>query len=125
MAEESTKKILRIVMRRGDNFQRTFTIIDQQGNVLNITGWAAKFTVKEYETDTYANAKIKKSTDLPTEILISAPASGQLIVYIIPADTSNLDIKTYYYDLEMTTDTGKIYTTHRSEFTILYDITDG
>jgi len=123
MAEQSKEEILRIKIRRGDTFNRVFNVIDLSGNVIDLTGWIAKFTVKENITDTQAAAKIIKTSADPLQIDIFDPTNGKLRIFIEPGDSITLEPKTYYYDLQFEDPDTHIHTTHRSTFSIFADVT--
>lgn len=121
MPVQSPDRLLRILIRRGDNLNRVFIVKDQDGSVLDLSGWSAKLSVKLNETD--SSVLISKSSTDASEIDIHDPTNGKLRVYFVPADTSSLTPRTYVYDLQLTSVAGKVYTTHKSTFSVLYDIT--
>ena len=123
MAEQSKDELLRIKISRGDTFNRIFNIIDLSGDVIDLTGWIARFTVKENITDSQEDAKIIKSSEDADEIDIFDPSNGRLRVYINHEDTQDLDPKTYYYDLQLEDPDDHIHTTHKSTFSVFADIT--
>lgn len=123
MAEQSKEELLRMKLRRGDNFNRIFNIIDLSGNVIDLTGWSAKFTVKENITDSQEVAKIIKTSEDAEEIEIMDPEAGKLRIFIDPEDTEELDPKTYFYDLQLQDNDEHIHTTHRSTFSVFADVT--
>jgi hypothetical protein len=110
-----------VELYRGDNRTFKVTCKDGEGAVVNITGATIKFSVKEKIGDT--TCKIEKSSAVATEINITDAVNGEYEIYLLPADTQNLDIGSYEYDSELTTTTGKVYTTVRGEFNVLADVT--
>lgn len=106
---------------RGDNRTFKVTVKDGDGNAVNIAGASIVFSVKEKISD--AAYIIQKSSSVGSEITITDAANGIYEVYLLPADSQNLDIRTYEYDSELTTSTGKIYTVVRGEFTVYAEIT--
>ena len=105
---------------RGDNRTFKVTCKDGAGVAVDIAGATIKFSVKEKIGD--AGYKIEKSNAQASEIDITDAANGVYEIYLLPADTQNLDIGSYEYDSQLTTAVGKVYTTVRGEFTILAEI---
>ena len=109
-----------IEIYRGDD--RTFKVVckDENDAVVNITGAAIKFSVKEKISD--ATYKVEKSSAQASEISITDGSNGEYEIYLVPADTQSLDIGSYEYDSELTTSGGKVYTVVRGEFIVLAEI---
>ena len=77
-------------------------------NVVNVTGAVGVLSVK---TDKSAmTAIMTKHTNVPAEGQIGSPDQGELIFYILPADTASLDIRQYVFDVKVTLSSGKAYT---------------
>jgi len=110
-----------ISIYKGDSRTLEVTVTDTSGAAVDITGYTMKFTVKKSEADT--TNTIQKTTTLATEIDLTDPANGIAEVYLLPADTLNLKAGTYVYDVEVTTDTSKVYTVIKSTFVIVEDVT--
>ena len=108
-----------IEIYRGDNRTFKVTVKDGDGVVVDITGASIKFSVKEEISDT--SYVIQKTVG--SGINITDAANGEYEVYIVPADTQNLDTKVYEYDSELTTSAPKVYTVVRGEFTVQAEIT--
>lgn len=108
-----------IEIYRGDN--RTFLVAvkDGDGAVVDITGASIKFSVKEEISDT--DYVIQKTVG--SGITITGAANGIYEVYLVPADTQNIDVGVYEYDSELTTAAGNVYTLIRGEFTVQAEIT--
>ena len=77
-------------------------------NVVNTAGSVGLLTVKESK-DSSAPV-FTKSTNNPAEGAIGSPDQGELLFYIVPADTVNLDIRQYVFDVRVTLSSGKVYT---------------
>jgi len=108
---------------RGDTFaeQLVFTETDANGVVTptDITGWTIFFTIKKNKSDTDANATIKVTladSDLPS------PELGIATVVVTAAQLDAL-IGMYYYDFQMKTVDGKVYTILEGTITFIADIT--
>ena len=77
-------------------------------NIVDLTGALGVMTVK---TDKDAAvALIAKHTNVPAEGQIGAANQGEMFFYLVPADTSSLDIRQYVFDVRVTLSGGKTYT---------------
>lgn len=110
-----------IELYRGDSRTFKVTVKDENGNAVDITGASIKFSVKERIGD--ASYVFQKTSAQSSEITITDAANGEYEVYIVPANTQNLDIVSYQYDSELIVATGEVYTIVRGEFTVLAEIT--
>jgi hypothetical protein len=104
---------------RGDDKLFDVTITDQDGNIVDITGFGAKFTVRKNYDDT--TAIISKSSDSVTEIPFIDPTNGILRVILSNTDTNVTPCK-YVYDVEMTDTLDRVITAVRGNFTIEADV---
>ena len=105
-----------ITIIRGDD--RTLNItITEDGSVLDITGYTLFFTVKSCLTDIDTAALISKDVTTHTN-----PTLGVTQVVLTNTDT-DLTPDTYFYDMQLKTDTGSIISTGVGEFNIVYDVT--
>lgn len=109
-----------ILIYRGDNRTIPVTVTDDAGAV-NLTGASIRFSVKKRKKDT--DYIIKKSEADPAEINVTDAINGLFEIYIVPDDTQDLSITTYYFDIEITDSTGKTYTISMGTFKILEDVT--
>jgi hypothetical protein len=89
---------------------RTFRVYvkDDDLNVINVAGATGFLTVKKTTDD--AAVMFSKSTAIPAQGTIGSPDQGELLFYIVPADTANLDIRQYVFDVRVTLASGKTYT---------------
>jgi len=109
-------------MFKGDHRTFLLTVKDQNGVVVDITGATIIFSLKADPTN--ATALVEKiSTDI-NEIEITNPTQGEAEIYLIPADTSDLEPGIYFYDVELTTTSGKVYTLVKGELNLLQDVTN-
>lgn len=92
------------------NNNRTFRVYVKTVdlNVVNVAGATGVFTVRE--TKDSPAPTFRKSTANPSEGTIGSPDAGELLFYILPADTANLTIRQYVFDVRVTLSTGKTYT---------------
>lgn len=103
---------LNIKMVKGDSFSFTVEIGEKKVNIDK-----AFFTVKNNEDD--STAVIKKSLTNG----ISKVADNKYLVRLTPRDTKYLDIKSYFYDLEITIG-NSVYTVIKGLFKLVKDITN-
>lgn len=106
--------MLTIVKR--DNKTFTFTLYDETGAVMDITGCSLFATVKQSVDDLDAAAKIASS------LTLSDPTHGQATWSLVPSDTQYLS-GPYFMDIELKTAGGLIYTIYKDTFLVLDDIT--
>ena len=107
--------ILQVFKRDTKIYNLTFKDSDEVA--IDITGYTIFFTVKQDETDTDANAKISKTVTSHT-----SPTEGLSQVTLEPADT-DLDVRKYYYDIQIKDGSGNITTVVKDTFEIVQDIT--
>jgi hypothetical protein len=91
------------------NNNRTFRVYvkDADLNIVNVAGCIGLFTFKKTKAD---SALFTKSTAIPAQGAIGSPDQGELIFYILPANTANLDIRQYVFDVRLTLPSGATYT---------------
>lgn len=77
---------------RGDTFRKKITIT-KNGAPVDITGWKIYFSLKrnKYDTNTVLQKEIVEHT---------SPTTGESLLLLLPAETSNLS-GSYYYDLQI------------------------
>jgi len=104
-----------------DNDRRLRVFIkDGNLNVVDVTNAVGIFTVK----DTKADAIIfQKSTAVPGEGAIGSGDEGEMFFYIVPSDTASLTGGgQYVYDVQVTLDTGLVYTTVEGVINLLQPV---
>ncbi len=107
----------KLTITRGDTQDYTLTLKDSNEVAIDITGWTIMMTIKENKTDTDAQAIIQKVVNS-----FSNPTSGVAVITLNAADTDALDPKGYWYDIQVKTNTGKVYTILKGVFAVEYDI---
>ena len=92
------------------NNNRTLTVYVKTAdlNIVDITSAVAILTVKVSKEST--SPDIVKSTAIAGQGAIGAANKGELYFYLVPADTVNMAIRQYVYDVTITLATGKKYT---------------
>jgi hypothetical protein len=94
----------------------------------DLTGAKVWMTVKDRTSDLDSSAHIMKRNAAAggsdSEIKILTPATnGQLEIYLVPADTENMNPGTYVYDVQVKLANDKVYTVVRSQITFKDDVT--
>lgn len=112
-------------MRRGDDktLSKIARDIDNDNAIIALNTCSLAFTVKEREADTDAQAKIRKDSDIITEINITNTDGGAFEVYIDSADTSALSASEYLYDIRLKDANDKIKTLETGTITLRAEIT--
>lgn len=81
----------------GEDKQLQFTILDENEDPVNITGWAVTFSFADGVSETPLFEKTVGSG-----IALTTPGSGLLTVTVTDADTEDLDAGDYVYALHRT-----------------------
>lgn len=104
-------KTKNLVITRGDSLIFNFEIVDLQGTLTS-----AYFSIKKDYSD--AEYAVQKSLSDG----ITSVETGVYKVRAAPADTAELDLGTYYYDLQINI-SGDVYTILKGNLKIEYDVT--
>ena len=123
IAELQYREIIYTVL---DRFQRanpmtTYSLIVYAGNdkefliyvkdrnlvPIDLTGATAVMTFK---TTKSGSVLFQLSTANPAQGIIAVPTQGEVRFYLVPSNTSSLDIRQYHFDVTITTSSGKKYT---------------
>lgn len=86
---------------RGDRQGIRFTVVDENGAVIDVSLNSFKFTVKRSIDDAITAAKFQKTSPLANGIDLTLAATGIVDVLIAQVDTASLSGK-HVYDLKMT-----------------------
>ncbi|HOS92270.1 MAG TPA: hypothetical protein PLQ54_03075 [Armatimonadota bacterium] len=109
----------RIERYRGDSYPETFTVTDAAGTPVNLEGAVVRFTVKD--SPHHTEAVLAKSSTQPGQIQLLTP--GTFAVCFSPTEMSNLEVRRYLYDVEVTLGDGTIHTVACDYLDILADVT--
>lgn len=115
---------MRIKIPRNDDWTFYITVVDSNGDAVDITGWKIYFTVRAtlpatvLSSDTSGNGAII----VKTVTSHTTPTSGITRIDLTNIDT-NIDPGTYYYDVQIKDTENKIASTFASSFIIVADIT--
>lgn len=92
---------------RGMSKTLELAVTDAQGKAVDITGSTVHFTVKQDIRD--GTATVQKSSASSSQIELTSPRLGIARIYIVPADTQNLDPASYTFDVVLIMPGGKRY----------------
>lgn len=77
-------------------------------NIVDLTNAVGVLTVKTQKGS--STTVISKSTAIAGQGAIGSADQGEMFFYLIPTDTSSLDVRQYVFDVKVTLVTGKVYT---------------
>jgi hypothetical protein len=102
---------------RGDTVQFNITLKDSQGMPIDINGATIYFTMK-------LSTKEGDPGDLQKVVTTHTyPDNGQSQVVLSHDDTKNLEPTKYFYDFQITMQTGEVYTFDAGKVNVLPDVT--
>lgn len=107
---------------RGDSREFRLEVTDENDNALNITGSTIYFTVKENLSDADPGA-FQLSSANPAQIQIDDGGNGKARIFVTNANTQDLEIKRYVYDVQVQPATGGVKTVVSGTFSVTEDIT--
>ena len=110
----------RIDIFRGDNRTLEVTVLDTNGNPVDLTGAQIKFTAR---TKIDRKKVIEKSSTDPAQITITDAANGKYEIYLIPSDTYSLKPGKYVFDSQVTLSSGQVYTVVFGTIEVKPDVT--
>jgi hypothetical protein len=90
----------------GSNRRLRVFVKDDNLDIVNLTGATCVFTMRHTKDDPIV---VQKSTAVPGEGQIGAADEGECFFYLVPADTSALDICQYVFDVSVTLASGDVY----------------
>lgn len=103
---------------QGNNRTITVNVLDASTLLpVNLSGYRAILTVKINKSD--SSAVIVKDTDNgPSEAEIGAANKGEILFYLVPADTSPLSVRQYVYDVTVIDQNSRTYTVLEGVFNV-------
>lgn len=108
-----------IKLIRGDDASLNITFKNQAGEVINLTGYSVRFTVKrekDLAVDDDTQAVISKNiTEIPN------PTLGVLTLTLTNTET-DLPIGAYVWDLQLKSSTGVISSTQKGSLEVINDV---
>jgi hypothetical protein len=126
--EDPTMSDVRINMYLRDDRTLALTVAyDTAGTPVNLDGAKIWFTVKTKTSDEDTAAVIQKKNTAAggsdTQIKIINAAGGSVEIYLVPADTDDVDPGIYVFDVQTTLSDGKTYTVLRGRIAFKEDVT--
>jgi len=113
--------IKRMSLVRGNDVTYNMVFATAAGAAYCLKNWSVFFTIKTNPSLPDAQASVQKIvTTFPDT---TSGTSGSAQVTIAAADTANLDVGEYDYDVRVTTSAGKNYTVERGKLDLLYEVT--
>lgn len=107
---------------RGNNQLYTVSFKKKDKTAHCIKNWVVFFTLKTNYTLPDAQASLQKA--ITTFSDTTGGTTGVALIPIVPADTANLDIGEYDFDIKVLTGTsGESYTVMKGKFDLEYDVT--
>ena len=111
-------------MPRGDG--RTYRLQvftdDTKATVKDITGSTVRFTVKEKNADADPGVLQLTSANV-AQIEIDDPGNGKAKIFVKNAQTQDLEIRSYIYDVQVVSSGGEVRTVVGGNFSITEDVT--
>jgi len=101
-----------IVCFRGDHKPFRLTVLDKDGNPVNVAGWQFKFS--------FANRPGETPVHQVSGVIEDAP-NGRVLFELTPTETA--EAGAYYFDVQATTASGRIRTIASGRLIIKQDIT--
>jgi hypothetical protein len=104
---------------RGDTQRYKLTLKDvSTGTPIDLTGATIWFTMKPAITDDDTNAVIQKQVTSHTDAV-----NGETEIVLTNADTQNLVLGTYYYDIQYVAANGDVKTIIAGKLKVIGDVT--
>ena len=111
---------------RGVSKTLRLTVVDEDGDAVDLTDAVVYFSVKILLSD--AEAVIEKTSETPADITILAQSGdtlGKADIFLVPSDTLSLSAEKHYYDVWVELVTGARYcVVSPSAFWIRRGVTD-
>lgn len=111
----------RLEMTRGDSKTFTLTFKNAAGVPYCLKNWVVFFTLKTNVDLEDAAASLQKVITAFADT--TAGTSGVAAIELLPADTVNLPVQEYDFDIAVTTAEGKDYTVMKGKLDLQYDVT--
>ena len=113
---EHFPKTQNLEMFRGDDFSIDFNFIDENGELINITGWTLYFTMKDRTIKLDVDAIIKKDVTIHTNAIL-----GQSRIILTHIETLNV-VGVYQYDVQIKTNANIVQTIMRGTMKVKDDV---
>lgn len=103
-------------VKRGDTWEIQFAWTDATGTALDLTDHTGRMQVRTRKTKELV-------AEADTVTLADDPTTGIVTATFLPTTTAEVAPETYYTDLELTSDTGKVTSSGTLSLPVLEDIT--
>jgi len=107
-----------IEFTKGDTCTLRLELVNEKNEPVDLTGATGLLTVKEYLNDTTFAEKVSLPFFNHPE---ADPALGIVYFKFVPANTQNLKIKKYYYDIQINRG-GDIYTVREGDIYLTKEV---
>jgi hypothetical protein len=107
-----------ISINRQDTYSKTVNLKDEDGNLIDASGWTIYFTVRDFVADT----SISVDTDALISTSFAGSASGIHTLTLTSSET-NICPGNYFYDFQVKKTDGTISSPSKGNFIIKGDIT--
>lgn len=103
---------------RGDDYSHLITFVNEDETPLDLTGYTGQAQIRKTPADTDA-------PEATFTVTIATPLTGEVLVELDAVQSADLPAvkKHYYWDLELTTDTGQIVTPLGGKVIVIQDVT--
>ena len=120
--DDRTEGVYNMVAKQGETFDRSFVYRDDNGAVINLSGYSAAMKVRKFYPATslqaaYSDAAVVSISSGTGEITLTA-LTGQVDISIPSATTAAVPPGTYNYDIELTSGGGEVYKIARGFFDV-------
>lgn len=111
-----------LTIPRGDSREYRLEVVDENSNVVNLTGATLRFTVKK--NNSIADpGEFQLTSASAAQILIDDPGNGKARIFVTNANTQTLEIRRYIYDVQVQPASGGVKTVVSGTFAVTEDAT--
>ena len=108
---------------RGDTWQFCVTVVDEFGDRVDITDASIIFTMRtDVKCDEDTETQVIQISSPSSQLVFANPTKGQFVLTILPSQTTDLELITYLFDIQMTKDS-IVKTIIKRGISLLMDIT--
>lgn len=110
---------MKIKITRGDTQTINVPYLSSTGAALDLTGSTVFMTVNAAENPTDDSGAVLSKTITS----FAAPTTGIAVITITNADTQNIAVGDYYYDIQVKDASGNVTSSKKDKFVITGDVT--
>lgn len=100
---------------QGDTKQIIITVYDEDGAILNLTGYNINWVMYKSTTK-----ELILSKSLGSGITVPTPSNGQIVIDFLPVDTENVIPNTYLHECEISTSPTDVSTVTTGAVKVFY-----